>query len=223
MNLSLQAHELLDYTSRQLDHLFPDPRPVRLRGHRASFDTAIDRLENCFRPVRSPRYSDNGITCFNHLYSDHYIVYLWFLANTLWKDGADDNLLNKLYYLNKSLHGFDCMFNTALPERFLIIHGCGTVLGKAVYGDCFVAHQGCTVGVHDGKYPVIGKGVAMAANSAVIGGSTLGDFVSVGSTSIVFNSAIPAENSVYRSQDGKITVAPSRKFFSDFYFDLGSV
>jgi serine O-acetyltransferase len=218
MNLTLSVPDLINYTSSQLDHFFPDRYPATLRDHRPAIDTAISRMDVCFKPVRSTRYSEESATKFNHLYSDHYIVYLWFLANSLCEDGANENLLNKLYYLNKALHGFDCMFNTSLPDHFLIIHGSGTVLGKADYGDFFVAHHGCTVGIHNNLYPVIGCGAALAANSAVIGGSVLGENVSVGNGAHVFNSVVPAGHSVYRQRDGQLASSPSKQFYSDFYF-----
>lgn len=218
MDLSLSRTDLIGYTNAQLNHFYPDGNTANLGHYPSSFDTAIDRMEASFRSVRSPRYFEAGTSKFNHLYSDHYIVYLWYLANALWKDGASENILNKLYYLNKTLHAFDCMFNTALPDKFLVIHGSGTVLGKATYGNYLVVHQGCTVGIHDQKYPTIGTGVALAANSAVIGGSILGDRVSVGNATSVFNTEVPSDHSVYRDRNGKITISRSAKSYVDFYF-----
>ena len=73
------------------------------------------------------------------------------------------------------MHGFDCMYDTKLPDIFLVFHGVGTMLGKASYSNFFVAMQGCTVGSHKEKYPVFGKGVSLTANSSVIGNCSIGN------------------------------------------------
>ena len=218
MKLSLPSDNLLNYTLKQLEYFYPDGKTIDSKSLRPSLDITLDRIHNCFSSVRSPRYFTENNSRLDHLYSDHYIVYLWYFANTLWKNGFDSNILNKLYYLNKSLHSFDCLYNTCLPERFLIIHGVGTVLGKGTYGEYFVAHHGCTVGVHNDSYPVIGERVALAASSAVIGDSRIGDGVSVGSSTSVFNKTIPSGHSVYRDYEGKMTISKSSKRFADFYF-----
>ena len=131
MKLSLTSDELKDYTSRQLNHFFPDKHVVKSSDLNAYADTALDRLNFCFSHVSFSRYNTNGQTIFNHLYTDQYLVYLWFLANTAWKQNGSEHIYSKIYYLNKALHSFDCMYNTALPNIFLVLHGAGTMLGKA--------------------------------------------------------------------------------------------
>jgi serine O-acetyltransferase len=218
MRLSLSRQELLDYTSAQLNAFFPDGRPVRLADFSGAFDTAIDRLAYCFSHVSLPRYGEASGTRMDHLYADHYMMYLWFLANTLWQEDVDGAVLNKLYYLNKVMHGLDCMFDTGLPDVFLIFHGSGTMLGKAEYGRFFVAFQGCTVGQHNWLYPVIGTGVALAAHSAVFGNSRIGDHVSIGSHTNVFQRDIPPGSAVYHNQEGKFTVVPQPKSLAGWFF-----
>jgi serine O-acetyltransferase len=72
------------------------------------------------------------------------------------------------------------MYDTKLPEIFLVIHGVGTVLGKAQYSNYFVVYQGCTIGSNHGKYPVLGRGLGLGANAAIIGACRVGDDVSIG-------------------------------------------
>ncbi|WCT10609.1 hypothetical protein [Mucilaginibacter jinjuensis] len=203
MKISLGEDDLISYISNQLDCFFPDNKPVKA-GVKQSINMAIARLEYCFKHVSYKTYCDEDNTYYNHLRSDHNISLLWFLANSVWRETGNDNLASKLYYLNKALHGFDCMYDTKLPDIFLIFHGVGTMLGKATYSDFFVALQGCTVGSNKGNYPVIGKGVSLTANSSIIGNSSIGDRVNIGTRAIVFEKNITSDTSVFINAAGAI-------------------
>jgi serine O-acetyltransferase len=197
MRLSLDKNELVNYTLNQLNAFYPDNALVRFDDLEAHTDVVLDRLDFCFKHVAFNRYFNGTETLFNHLYADHYVMYLWFFSNTVWKDNQNPNLASKLYYLNKSLHGFDCMYDTKLPNIFLIFHGVGTMLGKADYNDFFVSLQGCTVGSNKGKYPTFGKGVALAANSSAIGNINLGDRSTISTRTTVFERDIPANYTAF--------------------------
>ena len=131
MQTSLTTDELADYVSSQLNYLFPDGRTIQLREHRSSVDLALDRVAYSFKHSAVRHYCVAGEPRFNHLFSDQYAAFLWFLANTLWKArGAP--VLDKLFCLNKALHAFECMYDTLLPDIFFLSHTVGTVLGKAL-------------------------------------------------------------------------------------------
>ncbi|RYD35843.1 MAG: serine acetyltransferase [Verrucomicrobiaceae bacterium] len=219
MESSLGVNDLTHYLRTLLGTFFPDKLPVT-----EQFPTwvamALDRLEHCFGKAAHPRYNRGGQAVFNHLYSDHCLVYFWFLANTVWREGGGPELSSKLYYLNKILHGFDCAPDTGLPDIFLVFHGSGTVLGKAKYSDYFVSLQGCTVGSHHGKYPTIGRGVALTAHSGLIGDCVVGDRVSVGCGAMVFGRNIDHDTTVFRDSGGKLNFRPAgvpyaQQFFTD--------
>jgi serine O-acetyltransferase len=219
MKTSLSSPELRDYVCKQVDHLFPDGKSAFSGEMARALTEALERVEHCFRPSALPHYCADGQAIFNHLHSDQYAVFVWFLANSLWRAHGRIAVVDKLYYLNKALHGLDCMYDTALPDIFFFQHCVGTVLGKATYGDFFVASQGCTVGSHAGAYPVLGIGVALAAHSSVIGACTLGDRVSVGSNTAVFQTDVAADTVVYRAASGEIArraanVPYAQRFFS---------
>lgn len=220
MNLSLPRTELAAYTASQLNHFFPDGHTVATVELAGALDTTLDRLHFCFKHSVSPRYCENGNTRLNHLYSDHYLMHLWFLANTLSRQGADPRLPGKLYYLNKALHAFDCMYDTGMPDVFLVFHGGGTMLGKASYSNFFVALQGCTIGAHHGKYPTLGSGVAMAAHSSIIGGCHIGNGVSVSCQTGVFQVDVPDGHVVYRDNDGRLIIKPGRKSYAQTFFNV---
>jgi serine O-acetyltransferase len=221
MNLSLSKDELCSYYSRQLNNFFPDSSVVAKEDISRVIDTSLDRLNHCFKHVAFKRYCIDAGTVYNHLYADHNIVFNWFLSNTAHRISENKNLSSKLYYLNKAMHSFDCMYDTALPDIFLIFHGAGTMLGKAEYNDFFVSLQGCTVGSQKGAYPRIGKGVALTANSSIIGDCEIGNRVSVSTRACVFSKNIPPDNSVYINWDtGKLEVKPSKECYAQQFFNV---
>lgn len=219
MITSLSPYELMDYTSRQLNNFYPDNQPVNLRDHQTQVQQALQRLEHCFLQCSLKHYFDGEQSHFNHLYSDHYVMYVWYLANTLWKERADRNLCNKLYYLNKSLHGIDCMFDTQLPDIFLIFHGVGTMLGKATYSDYFVVLQGCTVGMNRGRYPVLGKGVALTAHSSLIGDCQVGNLVTIANHTSITDTNFPDNTVVFTNRQGAIDTKPSQRSYAQSFFN----
>lgn len=220
MHLSLNIEELRAYTSSQLNNLFPDKYRIDLDDYRGQVDNALSRLDNCFSKITLRHYCNEGKTQLNHLFSDQYLMYIWFLANTVHREKENSNLTNKLYCLNKALFAFDCMYNTNLPDIFIIFHGSGTMLGKAEYADYFIALQGCTVGSHKGKYPVLGQGVSLTAHSSIIGDCSIGNRVSIGSYSNVFESNVNSDTVVYRNNEGKIISNLSSNNYAQQFFNV---
>ncbi len=221
MKLSLSKSELQNYISCQLNNFFPDKYKIRPLQIAAHIDTAIDRLDNCFSHVSFNRYNEKGQTNFNHLYKDQNIVFLWFLANTIWKNSEDENLYTKVYYLNKVLHSFDCMYNTELPDIFLVLHGAGTMLGKATYSDYFVVLQGCTVGSHKGQYPVLGKGFTLTANSSIIGNCVVGKRCTISTRTTLFQKSLPDDSTAFLDfEKGTLQVKSSAECYAQQYFNV---
>lgn len=206
MDTSITTGDLCSYVSRQINNLFPDGRPISCADIKMGASDALDRVEFCFQRISVKRYFANKAAHFDHLYSDQYLMFLWFLANSLWRKDAEVGLLNKVYLLNKSLHAFDCSYNTPLPNIFIVIHGVGTVLGKGTYSDYLTVYQGCTVGQAHGKYPVLGRGAGLGTGASVLGECKLEKYVSVGAGCTLVNTNIEEGSSVYRNADGKLIV-----------------
>jgi serine O-acetyltransferase len=221
MILSVTSSELKEYTSRQLNNIFPDNHCVKASDLDNFADTALDRLNFCFSHISFNRYYENGQSKFNHLYTDQYLVYLWFLANTIWKQNGDDRIISKIYYLNKVLHSFDCMYNTSLPDIFLVLHGAGTMLGKATYSDYFLVLQGCTVGSQRGDYPVLGKGVALTANSSIIGKCNIGNRCTISSRTLLFQKDLADDSTAFVNlNNGALEVKQSFHCYAQQYFNV---
>jgi serine O-acetyltransferase len=208
MVLSLPPDDLSRYVVRQLDHFFPDGIAVEdlVRTH---MSTALDRLEYCFRHVNLTSHCRDGQARFNHLSADHWATFLWFLSSTAGRAEGRCILTDKLFCLNKAMNGLQCMHDTGLPDIFLLVHTTGTVLGKAEYGQCFVAFHGCTVGAHNDCYPRIGSFVAMGAHSTVFGDCTIGDRANVGTGTAVFRTDVPGGSTICTSREGAQTIRPN--------------
>ena len=220
MFLSLEKKELIEYTSSQLNIFFPDKNLVSLSKTPALIDLAIDRLDYCFKHVAFERYNKQGVTQFNHLYADHYLMYIWFLGNSFWKEKNDISIASKLYYLNKILHGLDCMYDTLMPNIFLLFHSTGTMLGKASYSDFFIGLQGCTVGSQKGNYPVFGKGVSLTANSSVIGQCNIGNRCTISTRTTIFQKDITDDNTAFVDfETGQLLVKPSKQCYAQQFFN----
>jgi serine O-acetyltransferase len=216
MRTSLSPAALADYLGRQLQHFFPDgndPDPSRV------VPAALERLEVCFTAIRLPMYRQGGEAWFDHLHSDHYAAFVYLASSVAFQRG-DLALAAKLYGLNKALNGFMCMYDTALPPHFLVVHTVGMLLGKATYGDYFVAVHGATIGTDRGVRPVLGEGVVMYGGSSIIGDCHIGDNVSVAAHALVRNQSVAAGHVVAGASPSLTTKPASRVLVAEF-FDTG--
>lgn len=212
--LSLAREELKSYVLKQVDTFFPDHWPLQ---HERLFDSAfsktLERVEYCFQHIALKGYSCENSTYFSHLHSDQYSMFLWFLSNSVWKEFEDESLASKLFCLNKTLNGLMCMYDALMPDIFLIVHGTGTVLGKASYSNFFVVYHGCTVGAVHGVYPSFGLGVALAPQSTVVGKCVIGNHVTIGTQAFLRNENVKSNSLYYKDigtgQSGIKTVANS--------------
>ncbi len=220
MVTSISCGRLSSYLSAQLNSFFPDDCPVNFNTEYNLIKLALDRLEFCFQNVTLQHYYDGKDVRFNHLFSDHYVMFLWYLANSVWKEKGNCSLANKIYYLNKVLNGLDCMYDTQMPDIFLIFHGGGTMLGKAEYSNFFVVLQGCTVGSQKGNYPKFGKAVSLTANSSVIGNCKIGNRTTISTRTTIFEKNIDNDKTVYMNwETGKYETKETKKCYAQQFFN----
>lgn len=156
--------ELLDYLVAQLNHLYPDGKGDVRQVVDKDLDEALDRLRQCINSVVLWRENE-----FHYLHSEQNTIFLYYLANTIWRNRQNENVCTKLFYLNKTLNGFQCFYNTPMPDRFFVGHSVGIVLVNTTYPEYFAIYQNCTVGKNHGEGPVLEEGIVMYPNSAIIG------------------------------------------------------
>jgi len=218
---SLSTEALSNYLSSQLNNFFPDGNVVDISGDKDILVEALKRLEFCFKHVTLKHYFNGSEVIFNHLFSDHYVMFLWFLSSTVYNHKGKCDLANKIYYLNKTLNGLDCMYDTKMPKIFLLFHSSGTMLGKASYSDYFIALQGCTVGSHKGEYPTFGKGVSLTSNSSVIGKCLIGNRCTISARTTIFQRDITDDNTAFINfETGQLQIKESPKCYAQQFFNI---
>jgi len=189
--MSLTEQELSRYVAMQLSNFFPDQQQHSIDIN-ATMNKALKRISYCFEHIHRKYYQSldehgKSQTLFNHLNSDHYASFLYVLSNQAWRENKI-TLAEKLFYLNKTLNGFDCFYSVELPDIFMLVHPVGTVLGNAKYQDYLVIYQNVTVGsTLQGKYPTFGKGCVLYAKSSIIGDCHIGDNTIIAANAMVIN------------------------------------
>ncbi|WP_394838070.1 hypothetical protein LVJ94_14255 [Pendulispora rubella] len=174
MKLSLEREVLAQYVARQVSNTFPDGT-VTGDALRPYHEHALERLEHCFRHARVKYFAVGGEPSFNHLNTDQYAMYLYFLSNSIHRMQGDPALASKIYALNKALHALDVYYEVALPDIFVWQHPVGTVLGRAKYANYLFVYQRCTVGGNlAGVYPTFEEGVVLYGDTAIVGKSHIG-------------------------------------------------
>lgn len=203
---------LLNYVASQLANFFPDGQDVREPIER-HLDGALLRLENCISAVKMWREDE-----FDYLHSSQYAIFLYFLSNTIWLAERERGICTKLFFLNKALNGIDCFYEIEMPEIFFIGHSVGIVLAKATYGNRLVLYQNSTVGKNHGVAPVIGHGVVMYPNTAIIGGCHVRDGSVISQGVSVINSETPGNCLVFQGRAGELLFRESKRNVLDDIF-----
>ena len=215
LNLSLGSSDaLLNYVARQLDHFFPDGSGDAQRpALEASLEPALSRLERCVAEVRMWTPGQ-----FDHLHSSQYTIFLYYLANTLWRAGAERPLCDKIFGLNKALNGIDLFYEIEMPEVFFIGHSVGIVLAKARYGNRLVLYQNSTVGKNHGEAPSLGDGVVMYPGTTIIGRCEIGAGTVIAQGTRIVNRSTPGKCMVFQGEGGGLIVKPpTRDVLGDLF------
>ena len=210
MKLSLPQERLQNYVLELVRRQFPDGYNVPYELT-ALHERALSRLDFCFSHIHRKYYrdEDSNSAIFDHLNSDHFAVYLYFLGNTIWRETGDSELPTRLFYLNKCMHGLDLFYSVNMPDIFMLVHPLGTVIGNGVFQDFLVIYQNVTIGSdNSGRYPRLGRGTVLYAGSSVIGGCRMGDDVVVGANGFVLNCDVP-DHSVVVGQFPNHRIVPS--------------
>ena len=194
---SLDNSTLAEYISKQLNNLFPD-NEIAPNILQSFVNKAIKRTEYCFSKINIKYFFDGKNVLFNHLNTDQYAMFLYYLSNTIWTEEKNVVLAAKVYYLNKALNGLDAFYEVILPDIFMLTHPVGTVLGRGKYSDYFIAYQRVTIGGNlNLEYPLLGKGVVMYGCSAIIGNCNISDGCLISFGTVIIERDIPPNMVVF--------------------------
>jgi serine O-acetyltransferase len=198
---------LAAYTCAQVAGLVPDGKPEPLRSLIGlHIDEALERLRICINAVRWWRQEE-----FSYLHSSQYCIYLYYLANTIWRNGGDTAACTKLFLLNKALNGIDLFYEIEMPKVFFIGHSVGIVLAKAAYGEKLILYQNSTVGKNHGVAPVLGDGVVMYPNTAIIGRCNVGPGTIISQGTSIINRDTPGSCVAYPGTGGDLVFKPAKR------------
>lgn len=196
LRASLSASGLARLAAEQANAFFPDGDPIKADSLEQAVPRALERLEHCFAAVDNKYFFDGEAALFSHLHGDQYAMWLYLLANELFRQGAPASVCAKLFLLNKALHGCDIYYEVELPSIFLLVHPLATVLGRGSYSDYFVSYQRCGVGSNHDAYPMFGKHVTLRPGSAVLGACRIGEYCQIAAESLVIDRDLP-DHSLY--------------------------
>lgn len=207
---------LLDYTCAQITTFFPDGKSELVRAKVSRhMDEALTRVERCINAVRMWKPG-----CFNYLNSSQYCIYLYYLSNTIWRNERDAAVPTRLFCLNKALNAIDLFYEIEMPDIFFIGHSVGIVLAKATYGNYLVLYQNSTVGKNHGIAPVIGDGVVMYPNTAIIGRCNVANGTVISQGTSIINRDTLGNCIVYPGDQGSLVFKSSKRAILEDIFRL---
>ena len=205
---------LTDYVVGQIASIVPDGRSEACRSIIAQhLDAALMRTGHCIDAVRPWRAGE-----FNYLHSSQYCIFLYYLANSIWRENGDTSTPTRLFLVNKALNGIDLFYEIEMPKVFFIGHSVGIVLAKATYGEQLVLYQNSTVGRIGLDAPVIGQRVVIYPNCAVIGRSRIADGTVLSQGTSVINRDTESEMIVFGAGGGALTFKPQRQVIAAEFF-----
>lgn len=220
MIMSMDSEFLYSYAEKIKDHFFPDNKKIKLS--KKTFTKSVERLDECFTSIKKKYYYEDGKPIFNHLNSDQFCTFLYFLSNQSFIDGCIENA-EKYFYLNKILHGLDLFYSVELPDIFLFVHPVGTVIGNAKFNDFCVFYQNVTIGSDiDGIYPNFLGSTIFFSGCSVIGDCKFGNNTIIGARSFILKEDVPSDSIVTGSSNLNLKVSPSNRVITKDFFNINS-
>ncbi len=178
------------------------------------YDKVLDKIEVCFKDIKSKYFSISDETYFNPYHSGQYATFLYYYSRVVYESG-NRILADKIYYLNKMLNACDLFYEVNLPDIFYHEHPIGSVIGRGEIGDYFVYQQNCTIGGNKGYYPKLGKFVWLHANSSIIGKCNIGNNVFIAANVLVKDEDIPDNTIVFGSSPNLLLKYKPPEYFLD--------
>lgn len=211
MITAIPEENILELLKHQLDNIFK-LNYIESEELNDVFSLVLDKIEYCFSKTQNKYYhkTDEGQDCtyFNPYHSCQYTIFLYFYSRSIFEFTHDSILADKIYYLNKVLNNCDLFYQIKLPLHWGCEHPCGSIMGRADYGEDFFFYQCCTVGGNHGNYPKIGNHVHMYSHSQIIGKCIIGDNVKLGAGCLVKDQDVPS-NSIVFGQSPHLIIKPN--------------
>ncbi|MGB3161837.1 MAG: hypothetical protein WBA84_11395 [Carnobacterium sp.] len=220
MKMMISKSSLTDLCIKQLKNLLIFNEDNELEILKSSIDIALKKVENNFNRNNIKYYSEKDRPLFNAFNSDQYTVFLYYLSNTIWKEGNPNLLADRIYYLNKILHSVDLFYEVNLPDYFVLSHPLGSVIGRGVYSNYFFFGQNCTVGGNKGFSPFFDERVALLSGSKVVGNSRIGNNCIISANAYVKDTDIPNNSIVFGTSPNLIIKNQPKEYFESYFSNL---
>ncbi len=206
MKTSFPVDNLPCLLKRQLSNFFPVSQD-EYDQLCEDITCALSKVQYNFSHCTNKYYNRDGEVYFSPWHSGQYTIFLYYLSHIA---GTKNNDLgDKIYYLNKIMNSCDLYYQIELPDIFFCDHPVGTVLGRAEYENGFTFSQNCTIGNNHGIYPVIGRNVRMCAGTSIIGKCRIGDNVILGAGALIKDEDVP-DNSLVFGQSPNLLIKKNR-------------
>lgn len=207
------------YIARQLANICPGETPAEadvalLRTVAAEVDARFEFLASRVKILARTGIQPDPYHVMKHP------IYLYLLARVIHECAiADDSRIkDRLYCLNKALHGCSLFYKVKLPKVFFLNYATQIVTGDCLYGENLVLYQGVTIGGYREKNPVLGNNVVLMPNSVISGSTVLGNNVVVSAGVVVINREVPDNTLVFSGCNEKEALV-FHKLKSNSYID----
>ena len=155
------------------------------------FERIKEDIDAAFQNDPAARSKLEVILCYPGVHA----LLLHRISHYLWKKGLF--LLARLIsHANRFLTGIEIHPAAEIGRGVFIDHGMGVVIGEtAVIGDGCLIYKGVVLGgtttEKTKRHPTLGKKIIVGSNACILGNITIGDYVRIGSGSVVVKDVPP--------------------------------
>ena len=155
------------------------------------FERIKEDIDAAFQNDPAARSKLEVILCYPGVHA----LLLHRISHYLWKKGLF--LLARLIsHANRFLTGIEIHPAAEIGRGVFIDHGMGVVIGEtAVVGDGCLIYKGVVLGgtttEKTKRHPTLGKKIIVGSNACILGNITIGDYVRIGSGSVVVKDVPP--------------------------------
>ena len=206
--------DLVGYVLQQLRTMFPGD-DEHVEGIVPHIEAAMAETARVVR--RLTEWRARG---FNKLISWQYATLLYKIGRMCVENGVSVLATDRLFLLNKALHGLDLHPQIELPETFFLSHTNAAVFARATYSDYSVFHHGITVGRKGGKRPTLEKYLVMYPSSMIIGECLVRENTVLAPGVRLIDTDTPGNCYVFEDGKGRVRFRDVDEVHASRFFDL---
>ena len=208
------SREVANYLGTQIRTLYP--------GDDEHVATIVPHIDEAIRQTRNivERLIEWRASGFNKLISWQYATFLYKLSRICAERGISELATDRLFLLNKALHGVELHTNVVLPAMFFLSHTNAAVFARADYSDYCVFHQGITVGRKGDKRPVMEKYLVMYPGSLIIGDCHVRENTVLAPGVRLIDTDTPGNCYVFDENGGRVRFRPNEEIHAARFFDI---